>query len=251
MAIDVKTLRIDKSQIPSQLFSLTLEIPTYSMYRSARRRYPQQERVPYSVEELLLAIAMKEIDDKPLDSQPRDLVDRLEPFLIRDRQFLTIAMTDLLFLSKEQAQSAKEIAENLSKQYQPRYRIPKGSMPSPNLTIEFNTPSSGVQFQADKKYNGMAETGCSLEEFLLSYCLATVNDVEVEKPKDVISILDGWEIADVQFAATVFINMFTIGDTDMDDAKKLAGDLRQQLSSGPKDSTEVITQAPSRKATIS
>lgn len=247
-----QTLRIDKNLIPSNQYSVTLEVPDYGVYRSARRRYPaNQERTPYSVEELLLAMAMKEVNDQPLDLQPRDLVDRLTPYPIKDRQFLTIAITDLLFLSKEQAQSAKEIAENLSKQYASRYRIPKGAFPTETLTLEFDAPNSGVQYQVDKRYNGMSEMGCSLEEFLLAYCIATINDEEVEKPKDVISLLDGFTIADVQFAATVFINLFTIGDNDMDDAKKLAGDLRQQLKSGDSDLTEPTTTAPSRKATVS
>lgn len=246
-----QTLRIDKAQLPSQQYSITFEIPNYGVYRSARRRYPERERAPYSVEELMLAMSMKEINDQPLESQPRDMVDRLEPFPIKDRQFLTIALTEIFFLTKEQATAAKELAEHLSKGYQPTYKIPKGKFPSPNLSIEFNTPSTGVQFQADKKYNGMAEMGCSLEEFLLAYCLSSVNSNPVEQPKDIISVLDNWTIADVQFAATVFINMFTIGDGDMDDAKKLATDLRSQLFSDNSDSTKATTNPSTRKATSS
>lgn len=245
------TIRIDANQLPSQSYSLTIAIPTYGDYRSARRRYPQRERNPYSVEELMLAMCMKEVNDQPLDNQPRDMVDRLEPFPIKDRQFLTIAMTELFFMSRDQAKAAQELAEHLSTQYQPTYVIPKGKFPSPGLSVEFKSPSTGVQFQADNKYSGMKEQGCSLEEFLLAYCLSTVNGEPVEPTKDIISILDDWSIADVQFAATVFINMFTIDDSGMDDAKKLAGDLRAQLSSGASGSTGRTTSQASRKTTSS
>lgn len=244
-------IRIAADKLPSKQYSISFEEPTYGIYRSARRLYPERDRNPYSVEELMLAQSMKEINDQPLDSQPRDMVDRLEPFPIRDRQFLTVAITEAFFLSKDQAKAAKTMAENMVKEYQPTYRIPKGKFPSPNLSIEFRTPSTGVQFAADQKYTGMQEMGCSLEEFLLAYCLASVNDVPVEHPKDVISILDTWDIADVQFAATVFINMFTIDEGDMEDAKKLGGLLKPNKSEPAIASTEDTTSPLSRSAIVS
>ncbi len=244
-------IRIAAEKLPSKQYSISFNEPTYGTYRSARRLYPERDRNPYSVEELMLAQSMQEINDQPLDAQPRDMVDRLEPFPIRDRQFLTVAITEAFFMSKDQAKAAKAIAENLTKQYQPTYRIPKGRFPSPNLSIEFRTPSTGVQFAADQKYTGMAEMGCSLEEFLLAYCLSAVNDVPVEHPKDVISVLDEWDIADVQFAATVFINMFTIDESDMDDAKKLGGELKPKSSAVASELTEDTMSLASRKAIVS
>lgn len=249
------TFTIPADKLPSkghvgpdiQISSIGLAVPTYGNYRSARRRHPSSTganaEVSYSVQELLFALCMESVSGNKLESNPRDLIDRLEPFPIPDRQFLTIVFQELFFITADQAQSARDLAEQMKQSYKSMYVLPKGSFPvDKELSVAFRHPNTGVQYEADAKYQGMAQQGCSLEEFMMAYCLMDMNGQVIDKPKDVISVIDSLAIADAQYLNTVFINMFTMGDSEAAEAKKLAGDLRQQL-------TAQVDAAPATKPT--
>lgn len=234
---------IPREKLPTQLYSVTLVEPLYEDYRLARKRYPvprfegdESHKVPYAVEELLLAMCMEAIDDKPLPSNPRDMADRLEPFPIQDRQYLMAVFTSMFYLSRDQAQAARNYADKERALYKQGYTIPSHLFPS-GRTVSLRTPNTGVQMAADRKYQSSGQIysgyavnlGCSFEEFLSASCIDEIDGQKVELPKDVISVFNTWEIADVQLYSTLFINLFTIDESARDDAKKLAAELKEQF----------------------
>ncbi len=231
-----RTFTIEKEQLPSKLYSITFREPTYGDYRQARKRYPVERyagdpngKVPYSMEELLFALSIEAIDGDKLIANPRDIVERLNPFPIPDRQFLLALYIEMFFISRDQAQGARDLAEKLAIEPLSSYTVSPNQLPSGKYGIKFRAPNTGTQMEVDRRYQGPSQNGCSLEEMLFAYCLTNINGQEVVPAKDIVSILDDWEIADVQWASTLFINMFTIGEEQSQEAKKLAKSLKESL----------------------
>lgn len=231
-----RTFTLEKEQLPSKLYSITFREPNYGDYRQARKRYPVERyagdpsaKVSYSLEELLFAMCMEKIDGQDLLANPRDISERLAPFPIPDRQFLLTLFLELFFISRDHAQSARDLAEKLSTQPVFTFDIGKHELPTGKVGFGFRAPNTGTQMEVDRRYQGPSQNGCSLEEMLFAYCLQSINGDKIELPKDTISILDDWDIVDVQWASTLFINMFTIDDEQSQEAKKLAKSLKENL----------------------
>ncbi|MGG6283693.1 hypothetical protein ACQ4M3_19100 [Leptolyngbya sp. AN03gr2] len=250
---------IPKEKLPTQLYSAKIRVPRYEDYRLARKHYPVPRyegdptaMVPYSVEELLLAMMIEEIDGKPYDQTPRDMAEKLNPFPIQDRQYLMSVFTSMFYLTREQAQTARDLAESMAKQYKEIYAVDRNLFPSSKIAVAFYAPNTGAQMQADRKFQSAGsvymgystQLGCSFEDYLTAFCLQSINGEKVDQAKDVISTFDSWEIADMQFFATLFTSMFTINENDRTDAKKLANDLKSQLLGTGSDAPKVKSGAP-------
>jgi hypothetical protein len=241
--MSLTTFTIEKDQLPSKLYSITFRKPLFRDYRNARKRFPSDQRVPYSLEELLFAMCMEGVNGNQLVTTPRDMAERLDPFPIADRQFLLTLFIEMFFLSKDQSKAAEEIADGLLvKSYTGAVGIKAQETPSQEVSFIFNPPNTGVQMEVDRQYQGISQSGATLEETLMAFCINTMNGMPVEeKPKDIISLLDEVEIADVQFAAVVFVNTFTIDNDGVQKAKKLAQLLKPNKSSSKVSSTGKTT----------
>lgn len=250
---------ISKDKLPTQLYSVTIKAPKYEDYRMARKHYPVPRfegdptaAVPYSVEELLLAMMIEEIDGKPYDMAPRDMAEKLNPFPIQDRQYLMSVFTSMFYLTREQAQTARDVSESMAKTYKEVYAVDKSTFPSSQFSVAFYAPNTGAQMSADRKFQSAGsiymgystQLGCSFEDYLSAFCIQSISGEKVEQPKDVISLFDQWDIADTQFFATLFTNMFTINENDRTDAKKLANDLKKQLLGSDSAAPKAKSTAP-------
>ena len=152
---------------------------------------------------------------------PKDIADHLRPFPIPDRQFLLVTFLEMYFISTDEANSARELADTLLKNPKLSYTIDKDYLPSKSLSLTFSSPNTGTQMEVDRRHQGAHISGCSMEEMLFAYCVSAINGKTIEQPKDIVSIFDEFSIADVQFGALVFVNMFTINDTSTEAAKDL------------------------------
>jgi hypothetical protein len=228
------TFTVSKDELPSGSYSITLRAPLFKDYRLAKKRYPQpdqqrgQANVPYSFEELMLAMCIEAINGVPLDTIPKDMAERLEPFPIADRQYLMLLFIEMFFVSVDQAQSARDEAEEARKQVKLDYRIDESKIPSGNASIGFKSPNTRVQFEVDRMYKGVQRSGLSLEETLLSYCTTDL-DGKPKAENSLETLFDEWEIADVQFVTGLFVNLFTINDENSEKARKQARELKAKL----------------------
>ena len=235
---DDNLIVIEQQYLPSKTFEVGIKRCKFADYRSARKRYPSPQanvKTPYSVEELLFSMQLEymaagqtRIDASSMP--PQDVAGRLKPFSIPDRQFLLITFLEIFFISNDEAQAARDFADRQMLKPQPSYTIAKDLMPSGELEICFTEPNTGKQMETDRLWTSPQVNGCSMEEMLLANSITSVNGKGVETPKDVISLLDEWDIADVQFAALVFVNMFTIDDPSSEAAKNLGKELRSKFS---------------------
>lgn len=232
------TITIEAESIPSKAYSLTITKPLFKDYRKARMTMPsgsnQQGGPGYTTEELLFALSMHSVNGQPFET-PRDIIQRIEPLSIKDRQFLVLAFFEAFFLDPADAKSARsEASMAANRPPESVYSVDKSLFPSGSKTITLNRPNTGVQYAADRKFQSVEANGCTLEEMLLAMCLASVNGQSVTPVADVISILDEWEIADVEFAKIYFINLFTLDDSGSENAKAV-GKLMKSGNMKPKD----------------
>jgi hypothetical protein len=223
------TIKLEKSEMPTGQVSVSLKSPLYRDHRNARMHYPmpqsQNERQPsYALEELLLASMLEGINGKQPWKQSRaDTIDRLNNLDIEDRQFLVTFFIEAFYISNEEIKKARRKADEIKMDYKQSYTIPAEETPGQEHSVTFRRPNSGVQMTVDKRWQGQSVNGCTLEEMLFAHCLETVDGEPVEQPKDVVSLLDDWTIADVQFLSLVFVNSFSMDDsTEGEKARKLA-----------------------------
>jgi len=227
-------ITIPKDKIPSKMYSISFRVPVYDDYRSARKRYPandrQDVRVPYSVEEMLLAMCMEKVNDQKLLYEQADIIERLNPFPIADRQFLVRVFLELFFMTREEATQARDLAEQMAQVYQSEYTLPAKYLPSRSKSVTVHTPNTQVQMEADKRYSGSSNMGASLEEILLAYCISAIDGQPVTpNERDVAAIMSQWSIADVQFLGSWFVNLFCIDDKGAEDAARLGKELKASL----------------------
>jgi hypothetical protein len=220
---------------PTLKETLVLKVPTYLDYRLARQRYPSpardSDRLPtYSVEELLVAMCFVGVDGKPFDQNPRDVMDRVKHLSIADRQYLNLLFREAFLLTDDLAKQARAFATQTMFQLPPSlsYTIPRDTMPNKRLSVSFNRPNTGTQFEADRLHKGPEIHGCTLEEFLFACCLSEIDGKPAEKPSDLIATLDSWGTDEVGFAVTVFINMFVLDNSGAEKAKKQGAGLREK-----------------------
>lgn len=249
-------ITIAKEELPNKAFSPMIKVPTFGTWRDARKRYPypannSNQNPGYTPEELLFATCFVGINDRKFDNNSRDCIERLSNLSIEDKQYLMVAFLEAFFVGPEEAKDAKQYAQQqvLGKPAL-SYTIPKEMFPSQGQSVTFSRPNSGVQMSADRAHQGPDINGCSLEEMLLSMCITHVDGTPVERTgNDPVVILDSWSIADVQYANLVFVNMFTIDNTQQELAKSLGKRLR--LGNGqsePESSTKSTTAKSSVKA---
>jgi hypothetical protein len=215
--------------MPSGSFSVTLKRPKYGDWREAKKLYPvpnpqapQNERPPYSPEELLLYTCLVGENDRPYDFEPKDITDRVANWDIEDKQFLTLAFINGIFMNDEEAKVAKLLGSSFRlKKLVNQYTITKDKLPSGLGDITFNKPNSNSQFAAERRFQGQHINGCTLEEMVFAASLESINGTSVERPKDLIARLDDMEIADVQFCSVVLVNTVLLDDSGTESAKEL------------------------------
>ena len=227
----MRRFTIPKEAFPDKKFSVTIEEPTYGIYREARKAYPvaRSEDDPnkpgYQFEELLMAMCLKQVNEQDLASNSRDTVERLSSFTNPDRQYLFILFLEMFYASKEERSRANKHGEELSLDPQLSYSIDKHEMPSGSKSFTFYAGNTGAQMEVDRRYRGNTVQGCGMEDMFFAFCLSEVDGEQTETRKDIISILDDWTIADVQYATSLFLAMTTIDDGHVNSAKKLAREL--------------------------
>lgn len=227
-----ETITIEAADLPSGKVNVTLKCPRFADLRKARKLYPNEtdargrRKSPgYATEELLICQQIVDVTDvnglSLLNShKSKDIIDRLTIFSIPDRQALMTIFLEVFWVGAEQAKAARDLAKEYIVAAAFNFNISQDKMPMGEFSISYNAPNTGTQMAADRRYQGIQEQGCTLEEFLFAMCLHSTNDNVVEPAKDVISVLDDWTIADVQFANLVFINQFTLDDSEEEKAKE-------------------------------
>jgi hypothetical protein len=239
---------IAKEEIPSGTFSPMIKPPVFGDLREARKRFPYPAsntapNVGYTVEELLFALSFVGVNGQQFPVDGRDVIERIQHMTIEDKQYIMVAFIEAFYLGPTGAKKARTLAQNLSLGSGSRvsYVIGKEHFPSGKHTVTFARPNVALQMKADRAHQGPEVNGCSLEDMLMAMSITHVDGSEVLDNKDAISMLDSWDIEDVQFASLLFVNMFTIDDTQNETAKDLGKQLRQR-SGQPK-------PAPKEKAT--
>jgi hypothetical protein len=249
--MSLPTFEIQKEEIPSGEFSITLQEPNFGTWREARKRYPyptnnSNQNPGYTTDELLFAMCFVGVNGRSFPEASRDVIDRIERFTIEDKQFLMQAFMEAFFISPAEAKTARALAQELVlADNKLSYTFTKGHLPSGKHTVTFVRPTIGTQMQADRAHQGPEVNGCSLEEFLMSMCITHIDGKEVPVTKDVVSILDTFDILDVQFMHIAFINMFTIDDAQTEKAKSLGKRLRHRSGT-----TKPAAKAKSTSETI-
>lgn len=226
------TITIEASDLPSGKVNVTLKCPRFADLRKARKLYPNEtdsrgrRKSPgYATEELLICQQIVDVTDLQGNSilnshKSKDIIDRLTLFSIPDRQALMTIFLEVFWIGTEQAKSARDLAKEYTVAAAFNFNISRSQMPMGEFSISYNAPNTGTQMAADRRYQGIQEQGCTLEEFLFAMCLHSTNDEVIQPSKDIISVLDDWYISDVQFANLVFINQFTLDDSEEEKAKE-------------------------------
>lgn len=228
--VEEKIMRVPAEDIPSGKFSVGFAVPSYEDYNRARRNYPYtgQQNAPYSVEELLFAQQLREANGQILPPAPHDLSERLKGFLIEDLQFLTLAFIEGFLIDNEAARLARTLAEQLKSSPALSKTINANQLPQKSHSITFHTPNKGTNMEVERRYQGASVNGCTLEEMMTAFCIATLDGEEIKPSKDVISLFYDWPIVDVQFVVLVFVNLFTMDDTGANKARELGKRFRLQ-----------------------
>jgi hypothetical protein len=226
-----ETITISREDLPSGEYDVILKCPYFGDWRKARKLYPndmdsqgRRKSPGYAAEELLLCQQIVDVVDKDNKSvmgrRPKDVIDRLKLFTIPDRQALLTIFLEMFWVGADQAKQARDLANEFMVTAALTYTIEADKMPMSGVGITYNAVNTGTQMAADRRYIGVQEQGCTLEELLFATCVSAVEGVPVEQPKDSISLLDEWTIADVQFAKLVFVNQFTLDEAGEDRAKE-------------------------------
>jgi len=220
-------ITIDAADLPNKLLQVSYEVPNYGDYRKAKKLYPyptkeDQQRPPYSVEELLFSLMLSDIsrEGKSLELNSQDIPSRIEPFPIDDRQACMTEFIGTCFIDEEQAKVARSFAsEQRNSTLKPCIVVPASITPN-NRSYTFQRPNTGMQWKADNSFKGPQENGCTLDEYMMSMCITHVDGKLIEQPKDPVSLLDDEYIDTIQFLSTVFVNTFLLDDAEAEAAKK-------------------------------
>lgn len=245
------TFEITKEMLPTGKVSVVMTKPVYGDLRKARRNYPfdrnEGSRVGYMVDDLLLAAQIVSINDQSVEGY-RDTIDRLKSIPAADRQALSSLMVEMFFLTKEKANEALDKARTARTVPQEYYDISATESPSKTLICRFMDPTSEAQMQCEQRFTTVNKHGCGLEEFMLAYCLINLNGADVRASKDRLNLLDGCEIADVQYAVNFFVGLSSLDEDSRSELKKHAHSLLLQLQKSPVDT---ITNTSSPIAALS
>lgn len=228
-------------------FGVEMRAPTYGDLRKARRLFPFEkaergERIGYVPDDLLLASLLVSINGQSL-GHANDLIERLNILPLADRQALSAILMETFYLSKEQANVAASKARAKRTDPYEYQDIPAADTPTGGLGVRFMVPTSKIQMVCEQRYQGLEKSGVGLEEYMFAYCLMHLNDVDVQGEKDKLSLLDGLEITDIQYATNYFIALSTIDEETRVDVKKYSAAIRQQLQKSPAAFTPVTAKA--------
>lgn len=220
-------IELEKEDFPSGTVSVSLRCPTYKNLKTARQHYPapqnQNDRQPsYTMEDLLVASMLEEVNGKKPVTKG-DTIERLYNFDIADKQFLIAFFLERFYISNEDARNSRAKADEFKMDYKSSYTVYQKDFPSEGKVVTFRRPNVGVQMDIDRRWQGSSVNGCTMEEMLMASCIETVEGETVEKPKDIVSFLDDWQIMDVQYLNLLFVNLFSMDDnTEGEKARKLA-----------------------------
>lgn len=225
---------IEPQDIPSRGYSITLKEPQFKDRREAMKRMPSDgTNLGYGLEQLMLALSIEKINDvAPNTLALRDPIGKIRELPPADTQFLISLFLELFLLSKEDGDNVKALATQLREQSGMSFTIPKEATPSQKFSITFKQPSTGEQMDIDRLYPG-PDSGCGydLGELLFAHCLLAIDGQPVDKPKELITVLDEWAYLDVQFAVAVFMNLCFIDNQMKNSARELGKKLRRKESS--------------------
>ena len=226
---DTDLISLSKEDMPSGKVSVGLKYPYFHDQRTAKRNYPRpqgNEKGPsYIVEELLLANLLDNINGKRpwMTKRNKEVIERLDELEISDKQFLVAFLLEAFYLSNQQMKEVREKADEIKLNYKQVYTVEAEDTPSGQHTVSFRRPNTGVLREAERRWQGEGTNGCALEEMLFAYCVDTIDGEQVDRPKDIISIFDDWEIADVSYLSNMFVMAFSMDDnTEGEKARDLA-----------------------------
>lgn len=242
-------ITIEAQEIPSQKFSIGLVEPLFETRRLASKRMPavnSGQKVGYSTTQLMLAMSIKEVNGQPIALDPRDPVAILRQLPTDDTQFLLATFVSAFTLNDNLAEEVKEFATHLKETNQtPFFTIPKSKLPNEFGDVIFRKPRTDDEIKIQRRYPGEdSNPGYSTAELFFAECITTINGVEIEKPKDIITLFDEWTLLDQQYAQAVFNNIAYMATEDFDKAEDLGKSLRDRLKN-----LKVSTSKPSKDTT--
>lgn len=106
------TVRLDKSDMPTESFGVSFRVPTTGMQMEVEREYPGAG-CGYSSEEMLFCYCLTHIDDKPIENKPKDYISIIYDWPHVDAQFAMGVFLNLCFLNQEGQNSAKSLGKTL------------------------------------------------------------------------------------------------------------------------------------------
>lgn len=237
---------IDASELPTNACSVSIEEPTFRTRREAAKRMPSNpdSNPGFTLEQVMLAMCIKEINGKPIPDNLRDPLDTIKTLMPKDVQFLLRLYVTAFTLTDELADEAKTMADNLMKQHKSVLVIPKEDMPSRSFSVSVRRPTTEDEITVNKRYPGAgAQPGYTKEEMLMAYCITHLNDKPVDEHKGIIDLLDEWSHIDAQFALGVFINISYMDNEDSIRATDLGKRLRDRGKRSTESSTKVIRRS--------
>lgn len=232
---------IAASELPTGACSIGIEEPTFKVRREAAKRMPSNpdSNPGFSLEQVMLAMSIKEINGNPIPANLRDPLDTIKNLMPKDVQFLLRFYVTAFTLTDELADDCKTLADNLMKQPTPTLVIPKEEMPTESFSVSFRRPSTSDEISINKRYPGAAsQPGYTKEEMLMAYCITAVDGKPVDESKAVIDLLDDWDHIDAQFALGVFLNLSYMDAEDGVRATELGKKFRRKGKRSSESSTK-------------
>lgn len=209
-------------------YAVNIYRPTYKDYSHAMKLYPAESRdnpngPGYTYEEFLCALCLRDGSGKEIDNSPKDAIERFAPVQLMDKQYITRTFISAFLLTQELQDDAEALGDSLLEldPHSLTYTITKDQLPWGGADFTFHRPSSSVQIAVTKNYTSPRVNGCAWEELFFVSCLQQINGDPLPETANPISHLYELEVLDVQYAAAVFIKMFSMGANERKDAVDL------------------------------
>lgn len=234
--MDRPIITIEPHEMPSNKFSIGLVEPLYEERRLSSKRMPAAnsgQKVGYTVTQLMLAMCIKQVNGRDIPFDAKDPVSILRELPTDDTQYLIATFISAFTLDTNLAEDAKELATHLQETAKSVvYTIPKAKMPNGYGTIVFRRPKTDDEIKIQRKYPGEENNpGYTTSELFFAECITSIDGVEVDKPKDSVTMFDSWTLLDQQYAQAVFSNIAYMDTEDYDKAEQLGKSLRERLKS--------------------
>lgn len=236
------TLLIEAHDMPTRLFSILLEEPNFEIRRDAAKRMPSnpESRAPFSLEQAMLAMSIKEYDGVAVPKDLKDPIDVIKNMTPKDLQYLLTIFVEAFTLTDDVADEAKRVAEALMKEAKSVYVLEKDIMPTQKFSLSFRRPTANDEFEANRKYPGAAaQPGYTREELILASCITHIDGKPVEELKNPIDRLNDWDHIDAQFALGVFLSVSYLDQEDRSKAADLGKKFRTRDKKITSSSTKV------------